>query len=350
MTLYPEMRVLVVDDNPTNVELIEQILHEAGYRSVLSTRDPDAVAGLCTAWQPDLVLLDLHMPTQSGFEVMGAIKDLMHEPEFMPVLVVTADATPDARDRALSMGARDFITKPIDQRELLLRAHNLLQTRDLQLTLERRNAALDDEVRARTAELEAARLESLTLLAAIGEYHDDDTHEHTRRVGELAATLAAALNLDATFAADLRAAAPLHDIGKIGVSDEILRKPGPLTDDERETMMRHAEIGAQILSSALSPVFRLAAEIARSHHERWDGGGYPSGLAGETIPLPGRITAVADVFDALTHDRPYKSAWEVSDALELISREAGNQFDPQVAEAFLTLFPGFEAAPAVREP
>jgi putative two-component system response regulator len=248
------------------------------------------------------------------------------------------------------MGARDFITKPIDQRELLLRAHNLLQTRHLKLALEGRNAALDDEVRARTGELEAARLESLSLLAAVGEYHDDDTHEHTQRVGELAARLALTLSLPETFAADIRAAAPLHDIGKVGVSHEILRKPGPLTDQERQTMMRHAEIGAQILGSAPSPVFRLATEIARSHHERWDGTGYPSGLSGEAIPLCGRITAVADVFDALTHDRPYKAAWEVSEALELISREAGQQFDPQIAAAFAALFPACEPAPAVQEP
>ncbi len=349
MTALREMRVLVVDDNPDNVKLIEHIMRGAGYTSLLSTCDPRAVAAMCEAWRPDLVLLDLHMPGWSGLDVMEEIRHLIAEPDSLPVLVVTADATPDARYRALTMGARDFITKPIDGRELLLRARNLLTTRALQTALAAHNAALDREVRARTTELETARLESLTLLAAVGEYHDHSTHAHTQRVGELASKLATALRLPEALAADMRVTAPLHDIGKVAVSQEILCKPGPLSAEERNTMMRHAEIGADILSSAGSPLFHLAADLARSHHEHWDGGGYPYGLSGEEIPLAGRITAVVDVFDALTHDRPYKRAWDVSDALELIRREAGQQFDPQVAEAFATVHELGEPAAAVRE-
>jgi len=333
------MKVLVVDDNAANVALMEQLLHEAGYLSVLSTQEPEGVAEICRAWQPDLVLLDLHMPRVDGFEVMDQIQELMDEPQNLPVVVLTADATPEARRRALAMGARDFVTKPIDGRELLLRTGNVLQTRQLQLELQLQNASLEASVRQRTLDLEAARLESLTVLAAVGEFHDDDTYRHTQRVGALAASLGRALDMSETACADVRSAAPLHDLGKVGVPREILRKPGPLSDAEREIMMRHPVIGAQILASASSPLLRLAGLIARSHHERWDGSGYPDGLSGGQIPLAGRITAVADVFDALTHDRPYKSAWEIAAAIELIAEESGRHFDPEVASAFAALDP-----------
>jgi putative two-component system response regulator len=334
------MRLLVVDDNPVNVELIEELLSHAGYTTVLTTNHPDRVLSLCKAWKPDLLLLDLHMPQLSGFDVMSGIRALMEEPENLPILVMIADGTADARHRALSMGARDFVTKPIDGRELLLRTHNLLQTRYLQLQLEQQNAVLDRAVVERTHELDQARLESLNLLGAVGEFHDDLTHEHTQRVGGAAARISQALDLPEAFVSDIRAAAPLHDIGKVAVSREILCKPGPLSDEERRAMMHHARIGAQILSPAVSPALRLAADIALSHHENWNGSGYPDGRSGEKIPLGGRITAVADVFDALTHVRPYKPFWEVDTALVLITEEAGHKFDPRVVSAFMSLDPG----------
>jgi cyclic di-GMP phosphodiesterase len=334
-----DMRVLIVDDNATNLELVQEILTQAGYTDLLSTQDPSGVAKLCEAWRPDLVLLDLHMPGLSGYQVMAAIRGLMREPENLPVLVVSADATIDACHRALSMGARDFITKPLNHNELLLRTRNLLQTRELQRTLQDRNACLDHAVRERTHELEQARLESLTILAALGEYHDDDTHKHTQRVGLSAARIADALELPESFVTNIRDAAPLHDIGKIGIPRNILRKPGAITDDERRIMTRHVEIGGRILGSARSPALCLAADIARTHHERWDGQGYLEGLAGEAIPLAGRITAVADVFDALTHERPYKAAWDIGRAHAEITAQAGRQFDPRVVQAFTSLDP-----------
>jgi putative two-component system response regulator len=338
------MKVLIVDDNAANLDLIEQLLHGDGYVSVLSTREPEGVADICTAWQPDLVLLDLHMPGLDGFGVMAQIRALMEGPENLPVVVLTADATPEARHQALAMGARDFVTKPIDGRELLLRTRNVLHTRELQLQLQLHNASLEESVRQRTLDLETARLESLTLLAAVGEFHDDDTYRHTQRVGSLAASLGRALGRTETECADIRAAAPLHDLGKVGVPREILRKPGPLDEAEREVMMRHAAIGAQILAPSTSPVLRLASVIARSHHERWNGTGYPDGLGGTEIPMAARITAVADVFDALTHDRPYKAAWEIAVAVELIAEESGGQFDPDVASAFAALDPVVQLA------
>ena len=332
-----DMQLVVVDDNLANVELIEQIMANAGYTNVLSTQEAAAVPHLCESAKPDLLLLDLHMPDLSGYEILEAIRDLIDEPENLPVLVLTADHTREARQRALEMGARDFVTKPLDAAELLLRVRNLLQTRQLQQRLESHNALLGERVRERTMELEQARRESLSVLASVAEYHDDDTHQHTRRVGLIAARIAQALELPEQFVADIREAAQLHDIGKIGISRQVLLKPAGLTPDERHNMMRHVEIGGRILASARSPVLHLAAEIARTHHEHWDGQGYMIGLSGEEIPLSGRITAIADVFDALIYVRPYKPAWELERALDEIAAQAGRQFDPRVAEAFVTL-------------
>jgi putative two-component system response regulator len=335
-----DMRVLVVDDNLANRELIEQILKQSRYTAVRSTPDSAIVEQLCRSWQPDLVLLDLHMPGLTGYDVMAAIRDLIAEPENLPVLVLTADGTLDARHRALSLGARDFVAKPIDRLELLLRVRNLLQVRSLQQRLQHQNASLDEAVRERTVELQQARLESLAMLAWVAEYHDRDTHAHTQRVGITSAEIARALELPDEFVATIRDAAPLHDIGKVGIPKRILLKPGKLTPAERTEMMQHVEIGARILAPASSPALRMAAEIARTHHEHWDGRGYLGGLVGEEIPLSGRIAAVADVFDALTHNRPYKAAWDVEPAVAEISSQAGRQFDATVVSAFRSLDPG----------
>ncbi len=334
-----DMRVLIVDDNAANVELLEQILEQAGYTDLVSTQDPRSVQHLCVSTSPDLVLLDLHMPDRSGFEVMADLRDLLREPENLPILVVTADAAHSARRRALSLGARDFISKPLDNAELLLRVRNLLQMRNLQKELRSRNDVLTDAVRARTVELEHARLESLHVLAATVEYGDQGSFQHTQRVGRAAALIAEALELSDTTVTMIRDAAPLHDIGKVGVPESIRLKPGRLTDEEFAIMKSHVEIGANILAPASSPLLRAAADIARTHHEHWDGGGYLEGLAHEDIPLTGRITAVADVFDALTHARTYKEAWDIDRALAEIGAQAGRQFDARVVDAFMKLNP-----------
>ncbi len=333
------MRLLIVDDNAANVELVEQVLAQAGYTDVASTRTAATVPALCTAGRPDLLLLDLHMPGLSGYDVLAEIRDLLGPPQSLPVLVLTADSSREARHRALSMGARDFINKPIDPTELLLRVGNLLRTRQLQHQLESRNLLLDEAVRIRTVQLEQARLESLIVLATMAEYHDYATANHTQRVGQMASLIAQSLELPDQFVSTIRDAALLHDVGKVGISDRILLKPGLLTPEERATMTRHVEIGARILGQARSPVLRAAAEIARTHHERWDGRGYLGGLSGEGIPLSGRITAVADVFDALTHERPYKAAWDVERAVAEVKAQAGRQFDPRVVAAFTTIDP-----------
>ena len=331
------MRILIVDDQAFNIAVISGMLREAGYEDIISTRDPRSVPEACAAERPDLVLLDFHMPGMTGLDVLGSISRLIHGAESLPVLVVTSDPTAQRRYDCLSAGARDFLTKPVDQIELLLRVRTHLLNRHLQRHAERRADELDDAVRARTVELEEARLESLTILAAVSEYHDDDTHQHTQRVGATAARLAQVLGMPNAFVNEIRRAAPLHDLGKVAIPQQILLKPGPLTDDERAEMMRHVHFGAKMLATARSPILRLAAQIAVSHHERWDGNGYLAGLAGEDIPLSGRITSVADVYDALTHERPYKAAWERERALEEIVAQAGRQFDPTVTEALLQL-------------
>lgn len=339
MSMFTDMRLLVVERNLENVDELEGILEQAGYASVLSTRDAEAVANFCEMWKPDLVVLDLQLAGRSGYQVMASIREFLLEPTSLPLLVISDDASRTARQRALSMGARDFIAKPIDSAELLLRVRNLLQTRHLEQQLRERTVLLEESVRERTAELEQARLESLTILASVAEYHDDDTRQHAQRVGLTAAMIAKKLELPEQFVSMMRDAAPLHDIGKIGIAHTILVKAGQLTPEERLQMMRHVEIGPQLLASARSPVLELAGEIARTHHERWDGNGYLAGTAGEQIPISGRITSVADVYDALTHERPHRPAWDVEQAVAEITSQAGEQFDARVVEAFNSLDP-----------
>ncbi len=337
METTSDMRLLIVDDNAANVALLEQVLAQGGYDDILSTRDGTVASIMCHTERPDLLLLDLHMPGFSGYDVLAEVHELIEPPESLPVLVLTADGSRDARHRALAAGARDFVNKPIDPTELLLRVSNLLRTRQLQQQLENRNELLDEAVRIRTVQLEQARLESLVVLATMAEYHDYATANHTQRVGMMAALIAQSLDLPDQFVATIQDAALLHDVGKVGISDRVLLKPGRLTAEERATMMSHVDIGARILGQARSPVLRAAAEIARTHHEHWNGSGYLLGLTGEEIPLAGRITAVADVFDALTHERPYKAAWDIERAAAEIVGQSGRQFDPRVVEAFTTI-------------
>lgn len=332
-----QMRILAVDDEASNLLLLQRILERDGYTHVDVTTDSSRVPGMFIAHRPDLVLLDLQMPGMDGFELMGRLARLIGDGCDVPFLVLTADAMDDTRRRALSMGARDFLTKPLDQIELLLRVRNLLQVKQLQDRLSAHNARLEEEVARRTHDLDLARLEILQRLALAAEYRDDDTQQHAWRIGRTCALLARALGLSEREVKLIEHAAPLHDVGKIGISDVILLKPGRLTDEEFEVIKTHVGIGAEILAGSRSPLLGLAEQIALTHHERWDGRGYPAGLRGENIPLTGRIVAVADVFDALTHERPYKQAWPVADAVDEILSQAGRQFDPRVVTAFSTL-------------
>ena len=333
------MRILVVDDNELQVLVLERMLAAAGYTNVQSTRDPSMVAPLCRHEPPDLILLDLHMPELSGFQVMATLAKLRQREPPAPILVVTADNTPDARRLALSYGAIDFVTHPFDRGELELRVRNHLHTRRLALELEA--VAGDQELRARRAEreLDSARMDVLERLARAAEFRDDESTLHAWRVGRLSATIGSAVGLSGEECQALDRAARLHDVGKIAIPDQILFKKGPLSSAEWEIVRRHPTVGAQILGGSSSSLMQLAETIARSHHERWDGEGYPDGLRAAAIPRPARIVALADVFDVLTHKRAYEEAWTHDRARVQIADERGRQFDPQLVDAFLALDP-----------
>ncbi len=334
-----DCRILVVDDEPTNVSALLRLLERKGYRQVRGITDARETLGVFEAFAPDLLLLDLRMPHMDGFELLGALSERIPGDEYVPILVLTGDLSPEVREQALSAGARDFITKPFDLTEVLLRIKNLLEARVLHLDLREHNRTLEDRVRERTRELAEAQLETLVRLARAGEYRDDLTGRHAQRVGLLASLLLEKLGEPDERCQLVRWAATLHDIGKIGIPDAILMKPGPLTPAEYELMKSHVEIGRKILSGSRFELLKVAAEIARTHHERWDGSGY-MGLAGDAIPLVGRVVALADAYDSLTHLRPYKLAVEPIEAVERIKADAGSHFDPTVVRAFLDLWSG----------
>lgn len=341
-----DARILVVDDEEANIQLLRRILIPAGYRELRTTTDPAEVFDILEKDEPDLILLDLLMPRLDGFEVLEKLRARISEDDYLPVLVLTSDPSQDARRRALSGGANDFLTKPLSPYEVRLRVKNLLQTRFLHQQLRDHNRILEARVVERTSELEQARLEILRRLADAAEYRDDDTGQHTRRVGQMTGRIAAALGLVPSEVEVLRNVAPLHDVGKIGVPDRILLSPSRLSKEDFDVMKTHTVIGAKLLGGSEFRHLQTAAEIALSHHERWNGEGYPHGRRGSEIPLSGRIVAVADTYDALRHQRPYKPAWPRAKALQEIEESRGGRFDPDVVDAFLTVV---DRAPTVQQ-
>ena len=330
-------RILIVDDQQSNILVMESLLGASDFTNLTSTTDPSEVVTLCAETDPDLIILDLHMPEIDGFEVMGMLRPWTRGSSRLPILVVTADVSPEVKRRALSLGARDFLTKPVDPTEVLLRVTNLVESRLIQNELREQNRALEQRVREGARELEEARLEVIERLAFAAEYRDDETGEHTARVGRTSARLARQVGLAPDIVELIRRAAPLHDVGKLGVSDAILLKPGELGPEEFELMKLHVAIGGEILAESRSRLLQMSEEIALTHHERWDGSGYPAGLRGESIPITGRLVALADSFDALTHRRPYKEAQPIAEAVAEIRRLSGVHFDPRVVEAFEAL-------------
>ncbi len=329
--------VVIVDDEPTNVELLKAILAREPSIAIVATTDSTAALDLIQSVKPDLVLLDLMMPRVSGFDIMEGLRADQIDSEYHPILVLTADASQQTIHRALAAGATDFLTKPVDPTEVFLRISNLLHTRDLYLQVASQNAQLETRVAARTMQLARARLELLERLARATEYRDDDTGEHAKRVGVNAALVWSELGLPTDDTSTILEAAPLHDIGKVGVPDNILLKPGRLTPEEFEVVKTHTTIGAHILRGSDFPVLQMSERIARWHHENWDGSGYPDGFSAKNIPIEARIVKVCDVFDALVNERPYKRAWSVEAALEELRNSSGRSADPEVVEAFCRL-------------
>jgi len=328
-------RILIADDLEVNVSALTRLLTRHGYEHIRATTDSSAVVELFTEFEPDIVLLDLHMPGLDGVAVIGALNALIAPGTYLPILVLTGDTSAEAKRRTLTAGAKDFLNKPFDISEALLRIGNLLETRRLHVELARTNSSLERKVIGRTRQLVASQIEILERLAAAVEFRDDDTGQHTRRVGHIASELARAVGLSPAEQAIVRRAAPLHDVGKVAVPDSILLKPALLTPEERSIMQRHAATGARILARGRSPLLRMAEQIAMSHHERWDGSGYPHGLAGDAIPIAARLTSVADIYDALSHDRPYRRAWPRERVLAELERESGIGLDPTIVTACL---------------
>lgn len=353
----PDAKIVVIDDEPVNIKVVSRLLRIEGYQQFVSTTDSREALDLIRAESPDMVLLDLMMPHVSGIDILTAMRDderLRHT----PIVILTASTDQETRVKALRGGANDFLNKPIDPSELAPRVGNLLALKRHQDQLENYSSELEAAVRLRTAELESSRRDLLHCLARAAEFRDDDTGHHILRVGRYARLAAEGLGLDQSYVDCIEQAAQLHDVGKIGVPDDILKKPGRLTEEEFELMQKHAglgkrvlqrlspreervlrhhaDIGAKLLGVAHSPVLEMATRIALTHHEWWDGRGYPLGLLGEDIPLEGRITAVADVFDALSTTRCYKEAFPIDKCFRMMSEERGTHFDPRVLDAFFS--------------
>ncbi len=310
-------RLLLVDDEPTNLQVLRGIL-QADYR-LLYARDGATALKLAREEHPDLLLLDVMMPGMSGHEVCRTLK-ADAATQSIPVVFVTALADAGDEAQGFEAGAVDYIIKPVSPPVVRARVRTHLSL-------------------VRMDELKASRLEIVQRLGRAAEYKDNETGQHVLRMSHYAQTLALALGFAPHEAEDLLHAAPMHDVGKIGIPDHILRKPGQLTAEEWSVMRSHATIGADIIGQHDSGVLHIAAKIALSHHEKWDGSGYPNALAGPAIPLEARIVAIADVFDALTSVRPYKAAWSVDDAVALLGREAGKHFDPALVPAFIGILP-----------
>ena len=330
--------ILIVDDEPVNLKLLDKMLRMQGYDNLVLVNDPRDVLDLYMEWHPDLILLDINMPHLDGFQVMEQLKGL-NDPILPPIVVLTAQQGKDYLLRALASGARDFLTKPFDRTELLMRVRNLLDAHLAHRFLHDQAATLDAMVRMRTEELRRTRLEVVQRLGKAAEYRDEETGNHILRMSHTCALLARALDWSDAECELMLNASPMHDIGKIGIPDAVLLKPGKFEPHEWEIMKSHAIIGAKLLEGDDSDLMRMAREIALTHHEKWDGSGYPNGLAGEAIPQSGRIAAIADVFDALTSARPYKKAWTVEAAVDMLREQSGRHFESELVEVFIGELP-----------
>jgi putative two-component system response regulator len=324
-----------------NTRLLESIFSKSGYKNVTSTNDSRQAKDLYAQIKPDLLVLDLNMPNLDGFGVMEQLRELDHD-SYLPILVISHEEDQTVRFKALQSGAKDFLNKPYDRVEVILRIRNLIEVRMLHNEKVDQNKLLEDKVKERTQDLYNTQLDVIQRLARAVEYRDNETGMHTIRMSHYSACLAAEVGLSTEDCETLLMAAPLHDIGKIGIPDSILRKPGKLTPEEFAIMKTHATIGGQLLTGSTSKYLEMARVIALSHHEKWDGTGYPNGLAGDNIPLLGRICGLCDVFDALTTRRPYKDAWTTERTLEELRKGAGKHFDPHLVECFIKIIPQIE--------
>ncbi|KPA90373.1 HD-GYP domain-containing protein [Pseudomonas sp. RHF3.3-3] len=332
-----DTRILIIDDVAANLRLLSSSLKAFGLNEIVSFSDSGQGLECARHEDWDLLLLDLDMPEPDGFEILRQLKD--RDRSRQPIIILTALSDANSRRLGLELGANDYLTKPLDLPELILRVRNCLRLAQASKKLQTLNLELEMKVVERTLQLQQSHQAAIRALSRAASYRDNETGNHIRRIGDASALLAKTIGMPAQWCERLRLAAPMHDLGKIGISDEILLKEGPLTPDERQNMMKHAAIGHEILHEEQgSDLTRMAAEIAYCHHEKWDGSGYPRGLAGEEIPLSARIVALCDVYDALRMPRPYKSSWSAERAQSYLAEQSGRHFDPSLVEAIQKVF------------
>lgn len=331
--------VYIVDDQSTGRRILEELIRTISPSiQVISFSDPLEALERAENQPPQLVLSDYKMPVMDGVEFTRRLRRLPKCKD-IPLIMITIMDDREIRYQALDAGATDFLTRPIDQHECRARCKNLLTLHNQRLIIQNRARWLEQQVESATRQIHMREQETLLRLAKAGEYRDEETGNHVVRMARYSNIVAAELGLDKEFCTDVELAAPMHDIGKIGIPDEILRKPGRHTPEETRVMQEHTVIGHEILKDSPSRYLQLGAIIALAHHEKWDGSGYPHGLSGEDIPLAARIVALADVYDALTSKRPYKEAWSADRAVEYIKDQSGKHFDPRCVKAFLTRLP-----------
>ncbi len=328
--MLQKQTILVVDDAPENLDIIKELL--SPHYMIKAAINGELALKIAASYSPDLILLDIMMPGMDGYEVCRCLKS-NPDTAIIPVIFITAMSDTLDEKRGFDAGAVDYVTKPFHPDIIKRRVAT-------HLTLSKQQRSCQARVTKRTQQLEESQRAAISMLGAAGHYNDSDTGNHIWRMASYAALLARAVHWSVEQTALLELAAPMHDTGKIGIPDAILKAPRRLTDEEMEVIKTHTTIGHSILSKSKTPLFQIAAEIALNHHERWDGSGYPNGLVGIEIPESARITAISDVFDALTMKRAYKEAWPVEKAFETIKSESGAHFDPHLVENFLNLKQG----------
>ncbi len=335
---YTDAGILVIDDEARDTCSLAHALEGAGYSRVQACTDPAAVSACLEEQTPDLIVLDVDTTTRDGLTVLEDLQRRVADDDFVPVIAVGTGDSTGFKARVIRAGAKDYLARPVDVQEFLVRVNSLLEVRFMSCRLHETKALLEEMLRRRTRESHESHMELLDRLARVAELRDDPAGGHPARVGRLSGLIAQELLLPADETRLIMKAAPLHDLGNVAVPDEVLHGEGAFTDEQREQMRQHTSLGAFLLHGAESEVLQTAEQIALSHHERWDGLGYPNGLARLAVPIAARIVAVADAFDAMTHPRAYKEPFSVPQALDEIRRDSGWQFDPEVVAALIRVY------------